>query len=257
MKGLIYKNFIQNRIFIILSAVAPSVIVILILFTPVLSDDGDFSVKSSLNSLENGGIIIRLFFMIVGYAISGAMHPLIISCDEVKKWGYFTATAPQGVKGQVYSKYVTIFMMCGMTFICSYCIDIIIASVVNAVTGIETELVTGILIYLFYFQIFIDSIDIPFMIRFGAKKGADIKALAVLAVIFAVIVYLLFGPLPENMDSFMESVYKFIEDFNNGEMPDWLLITAGFFPVIAVVCYCVSCRISYGLYLKGVETYDK
>ena len=257
MNGLLYKNLYQNRLFIILSALAPSVILFLMIFVTYFGEESTFSIQAVFQNIANSGIMLRLFSIIIGYIIAEPCLFMVISHDEVKKWAYFSVTTPTGINGQLYVKYVIIFMMCGLTLICTYIIDTVICCITTAITGEEMTSVVTILIILFYGQIFLKAIDLPFAVRFGTNKGSNVKALMLLGILLIFIIYILFGPLPADIESFLESIYKFIENLNSGNIPDGIFIFQGLFSFISIGGYIISYLISCRLYLKGVESYDK
>jgi hypothetical protein len=70
---------------------------------------------------------------------------------------------------------------------------------------------------------------------------------------FLVIVYLLFGPLPDS-DKIFETIGNW---FLSGDKWSGLLLGAvAILPYIVFALYYISYRISCGLYQRGVETYD-
>lgn len=257
MNGLLYKNLYQNRLFIIISTVAPSAILILMMFFASADEEKTPSVQSFFQGLADSGIILRIFSLIIGYMIAEACSFMIISCDEIKKWAFFSVTTPTGIKGQLYVKYVIIFMMCGLTMMCTYMTDLFLCSVTEMITDKKMQNITSLLVAMFYIQIFMKAVDLPFAVRFGTHKGSSVKMAMILGIFLIFIIYLLFGPLPADFDSLMESIYKFIENLNSGDIPEWLFIIFGIFPVISTGGYIASYLISCRLYLKGVESYDK
>lgn len=257
MNGLLYKNLRQNILAVIISAIAPSVILFLMIFFTSDGEESTFSIQSVFQNLADSGIMIRLFFIFMGYMIAEPCLFLIISSDEVKKWAYFSVTTPTGIKGQLYVKYVVIFMMCGLTFICTCITDMLLCSVTEIITGEEITSIASIMSILFYGQLFMKAIDLPFAVRFGTHKGSNVKMAMLLGIFLILIIYLLFGPLPADFESFTDSIYKAVENFINGDVPDWIFLVQGIFMIIAVSGYILSYLISCRLYLKGVESYDK
>ena len=255
MNGLIYKELRQKRLYLLSAALA----LVFAIWFPVIGitliDDG--TLEDTLKEIGTVGALLRMFFVTCAFYVVGMLQSALFTADENKKWGYFIASAPNGGRMQVYYKYVITFMMSCIAFMVGFLADSSFCTLTYRVTGEETMGVSGIMVLLVYFQLFLRSIEMPFSVRFGAKKGGVVKAVFLLIVLLAGIIYLLFGPLPGNFEEFLEALFEFFEKLQNGDIPDGLFFVQSLLPFAAVGCYVLSYFISRNLYLKGVEEYDK
>ena len=196
---------------------------------------------------------IKLAFSAVVFFLTGAMQSVFFESDERKKWAYFVASTPECVEGILWRKYTAVFMLTGICLI--YCF------VVDAVFCIfaEESSVISIAVMMVYAQIFLRAIEIPFWVRFGTKRGSMVKAAIMLVIIFAIILYALFGDLSvfSSSESLIDKIMGFVNKFLEGDMPDWIILITGIFPFAAAALYYLSYKISCKLYLKGVEEFDK
>ena len=260
MTGLLYKELKQNKLFLLITLLAPFVMVFFPCIGDIISSDGkSFSdrIVSCFDTMAESGTLIRVMCMEFGYFIIGMMQSNVLAGDETKKWGYFTASHPKGVTGQVYMKYVLIFMMCGMLMVSYYFFDALFCQIAFAVTGQEVKMIFQISLILFFLQILLRAIEIPFLIRYGSKKGANIKSVMLLSVLLLGLIYLLFGPLPESMEDLTDKIFAFIEGLQTGASTPALNLFLGIFEWVALIGYYISYKISCKLYMKGVEQYDK
>lgn len=255
MTGLIYKELRQNRLYLLFAAFVSVFAVWFPLIGMALGNEG--TLADMLNEIGTLGALLRIFFVSCAFYVIGMVQSALFTADENKKWGYFIASVPSGGRLQVYYKYVMTFMMSGIAFMFGYFADSCICSLIYRVTGEETMGVANIMMLLVYIQLFMRAIEIPFNVRYGAKKGGVVKTVFLLILLLAGILYLLFGPLPGNFEEFLETLFRFFEDLQNGNISEGLLFAQSLLPFISVGCYVLSYFISRNLYLKGVEEYDK
>lgn len=198
-------------------------------------------------------MIIKLVFTAAIFFIAGISQSIFFESDEKKKWAYFVASTPESVAGTLYTKYVAVFMVTWLGFIYCFVVDYAFCAFS------EDSSVVSIAMILIYGQIFLRAIEIPFWVRFGTKRGSMVKAAFVLVIIFAAIIYALFGDLSifSSEESLMDKIIGFVTKFIEGDVPDWVVLVQGFFPFAAAALYYLSYKISCKLYLKGVEEFDK
>jgi hypothetical protein len=96
-------------------------------------------------------------------------------------------------------------------------------------------------------------VETPFLVRYGSKSGKQVKLLVLFGVVFLIIVYLLFGPLPDSNTIFDTIVNWFS---SNDKLSGVLLGIAAILPYMILALYYISYRISCQLYQRGVETYE-
>lgn len=111
----------------------------------------------------------------------------------------------------------------------------------------EIDEVSGIAVPLCFVQILSRAIDIPFVYRFGSKKGSFIKLICM--VILAILICAVLVLNVDNMDRITEMVRKVFNENNSS-----LILSLGL--IVCLALYYLSYRITCRLYLKGVEQYD-
>ncbi|WP_294483418.1 ABC-2 transporter permease [uncultured Ruminococcus sp.] len=107
--------------------------------------------------------------------------------------------------------------------------------------------ISGIALPLCFVQILLRAIDIPFVYRFGSKKGSFVKLICLIVFVFILLAFLILNT--ERFDSIIESCKKVINVQNSS-----LLLSVGL--AVCLALYYLSYRITCRLYLKGVEQYD-
>ncbi|MCH5275836.1 MAG: ABC-2 transporter permease [Lachnospiraceae bacterium] len=243
MTGLIYKECKQNRFFLIATAVLP----LLVFFLPAV-----------ILGKNNGPVITaegrqsaKILFIIVGYLIAGAMQTSTYMGDDSKKWGYFIASGPAGVKGYIYTKYMLILGMCMLFVFSMEMSDILYGTFCSSVTEQPYISLSTFFIVLFYIQLFLRAIDMPFIVRFGIKQGSIIKIILFVATLLIMVI--IFAASPSAMFAFSEAV----ENLTGNEPGNLMLVITGMFPYVSIGLFILSYKISCKLYMRGVEHYDK
>lgn len=239
MSGLIYKDFYLNRKYFLL------------LLSPFLLIPGtvisEAARGTSPNDIWMSIMLFEVIIMTFGYIIITG----IMKHDERKAWASFAISTPQAARGQVASKYYfSLIVLIGSVFI-SYIYDVIACAAGN-VDSSGLSMISS----LFFVFILMLSVEIPFSIRFGSSNGNKYRAMIVILLLFAGMVYLLFGDIsifgePEKL---MESIMNILE--GNG-LPDGLLIAMGIFPYFSMTMFYLSYKLSCRLYIKGIESFEK
>ena len=189
------------------------------------------------------------------------MQNAIFRGDETKKWGYFTASHPKGIRTAVYYKYVIVFLMSLLTMVSMEVVQMLYRLTDHMILGSTAEnmpqSMSEIFMLCVFLQLFLRMSDIPFIIRFGSNKGSTVKALCLLGLLVVGGIYLLFGPLPENAGDIIVAYYDFMERVQNGEVDYFPYLMLALFTWVTIGGYYLSYKISCKLYLKGVEQYVK
>lgn len=252
--GLLYKELKQNRLVFIFAACTP---ILLTAFPFCFSVIGVITGETGVNEMfeMTTNIFIRALMCVCGlFIISGLMSELF-SGDDRKLWAYFVVSTPQGVKGFIYRKYVVTLMMNLIYMVSSIFAEHLLMTVNYFVTG--KELTTSM--QQFYLSgvfvlMAISALDIPFMVRYGSKKGSIVKMIVMLLISTAGVAA--FSLLPEEIS---ERLVNALASFFNGGENDMLVLTLilSFFPYITFAAYLLSYRITCGVFMKGVNEYDK
>lgn len=251
--GLLYKELKQNRLVLILAACVP------VLFTAfpfcftaieVMTGEADVYKMFEMSS----SLIIRVLVYVLGFFAVSALMTEVFNGDDKKLWAYFVVSAPQGVRGFMYRKYVITFMMNLIYMISGIFAEHILATVNYFVTG--TELATniqGLYISGVFMLMFTGAFDIPFTVRYGSKKGSMIKMITMLSIFTAAIMIYSFL-LP---DSVCEWIINTAVALLNGEANDIVTLILSICPYIALAAFLLSYKIACGVFMKGVNEYDK
>lgn len=249
--GFLYKEFKQNKALIIFIAAIPLGLTMLSFIMSA------FALRSS--EIVSGGILefatrnsMRWYMLAFGAFIMSFILPSVFQGDDRKLWAYFTVSSPVGVKGFMYNKYILDFAINGLYMVTCYFMDTLKATLRYTVTGNESQnMMTGF-IAVFYFLLFMCAFDIPFSVRFGAKKGSIIKTTVL--ILFTVILSVCFVLLPENIT---QKAIGFFIDIFNGKADNTAMLLTSFCPFIALAAYLLSYKISCKIFMKGVDDYDK
>lgn len=239
MGGLIYKDFLTNRksIFTALGAVLYCGIMIIM---PNIIDSVE----------EDMGMVMSLYGLLMFFTmffISGAFQGNMLKGDESKRWAYFITSTPM-LKKHIEAKYWFILILSMST--------VFITSVFDALNCLlfDSASLQIIIMIMFYIQMFIRAVEIPFCVRFGTSMGGYYRLGILVLVLLAVGIYFLFGDLSHfgTMDDF----YEWFFDAMNGGVKAFEIFYA-VFPYIAVTAYYLSYKLSCRLYLKGAENFEK
>lgn len=236
MVGLLYKDFvaIKGRIYLIFLSLGMVLTVLL---------------RMALHFEGIDLIIFTLYFcftMILFLFLVNKIETAIIATDEGRKRKNYCLGLPISKQTYVASKYI--FLLIGFFVVMSMLI--LLGSFCRI--GCEDKVMEGNIIQLIglvpslaCIMLFISSIELPFFIGFGSKKGAYLKTGLLIACFFLIIVYLMFG----NLDIFDQ--ISIINLFNYLEKhPDIALTCQVFIPYCSLGLYYVSYRISCLLFLR-------
>lgn len=193
---------------------------------------------------------VMMFF---AYIFQGEVH----KADEQRLPIYFAVSSPAGVNGYVKSKYVSCFLLGFVPMNICLITDLISASIIDLRTDeIVSTSFTGLYTGAFLLTLFLNSIEIPFIVRFGYKKGTNLKAGIFVTLIAAVGVYFLFGDI--SMFGSWEDFMQFLIDLMNGKRGGTTMIAiSALAPLVTGILYFLSYKLSCKLYLKGVEQLEQ
>lgn len=249
--GFFYKELKQNRLSIVLVAVMPILVTALnygMLFFISLTEN--ISLKTVM---ADGEYIITHYLCIAfGVYVASSLISGVFLGDDNKLWAFFTASTPNGVKNFMYNKYVLCFALTGLYMVISNFGESLYDTISFLITGKESADISSIYIIVFFALLFMNAVDIPFMVRFGQKKGSIIKTTLMLAISTAAVI--IWGNLPYE---YQDSIMKAITSIWNGEADSIIMLATGILPVICLVAYPLSYKISCILFMKGVNGYDK
>ncbi|WP_173386864.1 ABC-2 transporter permease [Ruminococcus flavefaciens] len=234
MTGLVYKEWKQNRWMIlsmILCGFAP--VIALLIMHDEITDIGDTP--------------IRIGGLIAGFLAAGALQMLVLRGDDRKLWGYWITATPDGYKGFLRVKYEMIFGMIVLLMFSVQFVDMGYCEVAADMGKADAVQISGIALLLCFVQILLRAIDIPFVYRFGSKRGSFVKLTCFVAA--ALSFSALFVIYQEKFDPFFEMGIGVFTTENSS-----LILSVGLVACLAL--YYLSYRITCKLYLKGVEQYE-
>lgn len=253
VRGMMYKELRQNRLMLILAAAAPFLLTAFpFCFSSIEVISGDASVDEMFVMVTNP--MIRVLMCITGiFAVSGLMSE-VFRGDDRKLWAYFVVSTPRGLKGYMYCKYAMTLIMMLVYTAAGLAADRTLEAVKYLVTGYMPS-PSGMMPFYGWgalVLLLISAIDIPFSVRFGSKKGSIIKMISMLILCSAAIA--VFNLIPE---SARESVVNFLLSLANGGKKGLVTAVRIIFPIVSAAAFALSCRISRGVFMRGVEGYDK
>ena len=251
--GFLYKELKQNRLCIILTALIPFILLVfnyIILYVTAATAENKTAFSDVLAGSEN--TIVRLLMIAIGAYIASSMIAGIFSGDDRKLYAYFTVSTPQGVRGSLYYKYFLAFAMNGLFMVSSIFAGGIYDTLFYAITGEENASFNTLYLVIFFLLLAICALDIPFMIRFGQKKGSYIKTALMLGISTILVISL------ENLpDPIKDELMKLFSAVMGGKISDNMMLAIGFAPILCAAVYYLSYRFSCKLFRKGVDGYDK
>lgn len=248
MTGFIYKEWKQNRNLFLVTAVFALLIPWLSVVFMWQSGGLRTTFEYMANPMKRS---ITLIPVILGFLVAGSLQNKVFYRDEKKKWGYFITVTSEGIKGFLYTKYM---MILGMSLLTAFCLqlgDVLLGTVVTAVAKVPYGSMAQTAVFLVYTQLFLRAIDIPFIVRFGSKKGEICKLSIIVILLIGIILFANACP------QIAVSATNMISDALNREGGRSVLLLSALMPFAVIGVYIVSFEISCKLYLKGVEQYDK
>ena len=243
MTGLLYRELRLHWKNLLVFTICMMAYPVLITVMCVTGDEETVPYEISYMLFGLGGFI--------AFLVGGAFENLIFTDNGRKKWAYFVASTPTGVKGQIGAKYL-------FTLIDAMLITTLL--ILNNCLAMEGKAKIGdsslIFVGLFYMQLLMRAIEFPLVARFGGKTGNAVKITIVGVVALVIFVYGLFGDTSafSDMPNFWETLFKTMNDPEKMKKKVLLfsIITTEIIPI-----YYLSYRLSVKWYLKGVENYAK
>lgn len=192
-------------------------------------------------------VIVALYLSVTSIALLGILSTKveigIIAADESKNAQLYLLSLSLDLKQYIASKYW--FMLIAHYIVLSITVlwgtvyriqvtDESMEELVMSITAIFPSIICACLCLV--------AIELPFFILFGSKKGEMVKTMMLLALMFGMIIFLLFGDLTilDMLD--LQKFFLFLE-----EHMEFLFKMQIFFPIISgVVYYCsylITCRI--------------
>lgn len=250
--GFLYKELKQNRIIIVFISVLPLMMMFLSL---VMTFVGGFTENktdfAALLSADDSNMTYYIMIAVGAFFASSFISGIFLG-DDRKLLSYFIVSTSQGVKGYLYNKFVLCFAINGIYMISWFFTDSLHSTVKYAITGQEADSIASIFIMLFFLLLFVCAVDIPFMIRFGQKRGSFIKTVVMLIAATSLVIG--FAVLPQTVQ---DNLMQIFSDIRQGKADNVIMLIVSVLPLITLGLYMLSYRISCKVFMKGVEDYDK
>ena len=254
MIGLFRKDFYLVRTRMIVFAV---LVLLMTVFETVIivSFSAEFSPPSGMQSSTIMNFCIFLVFFLVFSAGEGLKGNLL-PADRNKRSKHFLMATPLCVKGCVASKYYEGIIVPIVGFIYLEVFQLTCGAFTGSLIDHSLLFVCMIFVSLFF-----GSLSIPFYVRFG-QKGVHIKTAILLSIVFLLFVYGLFGDISMfigndsiaqfgNLIVYFSDTKTLFSRLSGTDDPRILWIVL--IPLLILILYYVSYRISCMLYRKGAE----
>lgn len=180
------------------------------------------------------------------FVLLGALENSLLLADEAGDYVQFVLTSPQGEKGQVQSKYCS----CLLLSLLGAFWGILLTEISNMVTGTENGLILPVIV-LFYLQIFLRAVELPFLFGLGARYGGYVKMAVGMVLVFLVMNHALYSKNFRlyTFDSLIDYLSGFsMEQLSDGAVLAWGLLLAG-----SLLLFYVSCHLSCAWYSRRMR----
>ena len=240
MKGYLYKEWKQNRLFLLLTAVIAMCVAFLPIILVMINEKT--MAKEAFLMFAQYGMFLRILCMLAGFMGAMKMQELALNGDDVKTWRYFVASGPKGIGSYIRTKYGIIGAMCVMYFALCAGFDFMFTFIANYIGRIGIPAMAEVFVVLLFLQLLLNAVEIPFTFRFGVKKGNTIKTILMIGIFVIFMLVSMINPA---------GIAELFSNLAEGEIPDY---TKWVLPVVSIIIYVLSCMLSCKLYLKGVES---
>ena len=216
MAGLLYKDFIgingkrivsiligATLLFLILRFVFPGNVDTIVGFGMVENEAGELVEMTAGDLRDSFLVMIPMLLIASGIALPSTWTTAICRNDEKNKTRQFTGTLPLDKNAYIASKYIFI----GIAVYVLFSLETAWIMIFNSVAGNNncSELIAAISQLLIVFNslsLLLASIELPFFLTLGVKRGSVLKTAIIEGLAFLAIAYLFFGNLKvfENFD---------------------------------------------------------
>ena len=256
MQGTVYKELVQNRFFLLCGLFLPPLVyAVAVLMGLIMKAGAGFTWTDFLSGFLADGVLFRIVPVVLLAAYFGMrmMAAGVFSQDESKRKSVMMAAVPDGTARQIYGKYVAVFMACALFYVSALFTDSFFGWIVFRVTGEMPLNMNNLLILMLFVQMFLRSLDMPFLVRFGSRYGKYVLILTYILAAIVIMITILYVPAFENI---IEVIWDWCSRLMNGELGEEAQFIVSAFPVAAIAAYLISYRISCRLWLKGVANYE-
>lgn len=257
MQGTVYKELVQNRFFLLCGLFLPPLVYLAVILMELILKTGEpmFSWSGLFSEFLAGGSLFstKIMILLLAYLGMRVMTASVFSQDESKRKSFLMASVPNGTERQIYGKYVILFMTYSLFFVSALFTDSFIAWIVYCFTGENVPPITDLLALMLFVQLFLRSIDIPFIVRYRAKVGKYVLIIFLIVTGFSLLFAMLYVPAFGNL---FAVIWDWYNRLIKGELAQEALLMISALPLAAMAAYLISYRISCKVWLKGAANYE-
>lgn len=230
MAGLLYKDFVAVKGKIWVTGILAGVLLMMLLKVSVPTE----TVNLIVLSLSLCMIVIMYLFIV------GRLEISLVSVDETRKQRDYFLSLPVSKRQYVASKYIFLLI----AFLIALTVSILLCALCRVrcpypdIEEAMEQLMSVVPVFSCVF-LFIPSMELPFFVGLGARRGNQIRTGLVIVLFFLAMIYLMFGDLSvfDGLD--------LIRILNSLERhKDMLLIMQVLMPYAALLLYYLSYRVS-------------
>lgn len=242
MRGLLYKEWKQNKFFFIF-----------IVFCGLVAYIFTFFLKY-VGKLDGEDTVFRFIGIALATMLTLTYTEMeIFRGDDRKLWAYFITSTSEGYKGFLRIKYEMFFaILVIQCFSIEIFDELYICMAVDH--GIEEAMsLGGVAMAIAFFQMLLFALEIPIFLLFGKKKTEQIGM--IVSILFFFIIVLFFFLNVDYLVNITDGGFEtFLEKLFTGKVQTLVM---GIGNILILCTYYLSYRLSCRFYLKGVEHYDK
>lgn len=240
LKGNLYKEVKQNRIMIL-------VMVLLPFFAALFS----LLIAAYVSGNEFLDIVYYLCLVLSMFIVSSVMSNIFMN-DSKKIHGYFIIASPNGVKNHIMNKYLIGIILTGVFTAASIVSGGIYRAVCGFITGMNVKISFAWYMLIALVIPVTLAFDVPFIIRFGVKRGSLLKTISMIVISTIIIVFAVYAPesMKYNIMETLSGIWDKIKLMDIKKLKSAAMIVL---PLVCAVIYALSYKISCALFKKGIE----
>ena len=242
MKGFMYHNFVLAKICIREVCGLQALLVFLWAVLAILSKGETLNQETLV-----GYVIVGVAMLLCSFLFTEFISGEIFKQSEGASWCSFALTTPGSVIDYMSAKYEFVFMTDLLTLFLWVMTDVVLLAINPNFISIQS-----IAFILWAFQLLLHALELVSSTGFGATMGGYVKYGFIGVLIFAVIIYALYGDLSFfKQDKPLEALMKIIEE---SKALYWFI---NLLPGIAVAVYLASYKLAVKIYRKGAANYEQ
>lgn len=258
MKGWLYKEIRHYRYLLFAALLVPAFCIWMPLLLDFFGGIGERSapLHYAFRSLYDQSAVYFLY-LIMSLLIIGMLLLTVFVLDATKKWAYFVGTTPDGIGAFLNAKYLFVLIICAAFYLSVFWNEALLITIGYMAYGIELPGISDFVLMMMFLILLLRAADFAAMARFGTQTGARVKGYCLLVIFVVGVIWLLFGPLPDDFESALSNVFEFVTKLINGTYSEQIGVIIGLLPPVALLAYYLSFKLSCRFYMKGVEHYEK